>query len=115
MVPDKVKNNDTVASTFLPGNIHMVNISNNLNIEPKIIKDYLTISIDQKVSKGDVIAENKGFFGLFKTQVTSPLSGKISNISTTTGQIMLSEADIPVEINGKGSSAFLIMVRMQTK
>ena len=39
-IGDKVKNNDIVASTFLPGNIHMVNISNNLNIEPKIIKDY---------------------------------------------------------------------------
>ena len=58
-IGDKVKNNDTVASTFLPGNIHMVNISNNLNIEPKIIKDYLSISIGQEVSKGDVIAENK--------------------------------------------------------
>ena len=46
-----------------------------------------------------MIAENKGFFGFFKTQVKSPIKGKISNVSSTTGQIMISEPDIPIEID----------------
>jgi len=96
---DSVKYNDIVASTYLPGNIHMVNIANQLNIEPEIIEDYLTVSINQEVGKGDVIAENKGLFGLFKSQVFSPFKGKVSNISKRTGQVMVSEPDIPVKID----------------
>ncbi len=98
-VGDYVSSDDIVASTFLPGNVHMLNISNQLNIEPETIRDYLLVDIDQKVDKGSIIAENKGFFGLFKTQVKAPLSGKISNLSNTTGQIMISEPDIPIEID----------------
>ena len=55
--------------------------------------------LDQEIEKGSIIAENRGFFGLFKTQVKAPLKGKISNISKTTGQIMISEPDIPIEID----------------
>ena len=98
-VGDKVGNSAIVASTFIPGNIHMVNVINQLNIDAQSIKDYLTVKIDDLVKKDDIIAENKGMFGFFKTQVKSPIEGKISNISSTTGQIMISEPDIPVEIN----------------
>ena len=98
-VGDSVKSDDVVASTFLPGNVHMINISNQLNIEAQSIKDYLTVKIDQKIKKNDIIAENNGLFGFFKTQIKSPIDGKISNISTATGQIMISEPDLPIEID----------------
>ena len=68
-VGDKVENSTIVASTFIPGNIHMVNVVNQLNVEPQSIKDYLIVKIDEKVKKNDIIAENKGLFGFFKTQV----------------------------------------------
>ena len=48
-VGDKVKNSTIVASTFIPGNIHMVNIINQLNIDAQSIKDYLTVKIDDKI------------------------------------------------------------------
>ena len=98
-IGDQVKNNEIVASTSLPGNIQMLNIVNQLNVEAESIKDYLTVKVDQKIKKDDVIAENKGLFGLFKTQIKSPIDGKISNVSSTTGQIMISEPDIPIEID----------------
>ena len=91
---DAVKYNNVVASTFLPGNIHMVNVANQLNVEPDTISDYLTVSLNQEVDKGDIIAENKGLFGFFKSQVISPFKGKISNVSKRTGQIMVSEPEI---------------------
>jgi len=98
-VGDKVKSSETVASTSLPGNIHMMNISNQLNIDPSSIEDFVKVSIDEEINMGDLLAENNGFFGLFKSQIFSPLKGHISNISNTTGQIMISEPDIPVEID----------------
>ena len=96
---DKVKNSDVVASTFLPGNIHMVNIANQLNTDPSTIKDFVRVKIDQEVKKGDILAENNGIFGFFKTQIKSKLDGRISNISKATGQLMISDPDIPIEIN----------------
>ena len=58
----------------------MVNVINQLNIDAQSIKDYLTVKIDDLVKKDDIIAENKGMIGFFKTQVKSPIEGKISNI-----------------------------------
>ena len=62
-IGDQVKNDTIVASTSIPGNIHMVNIVSQLNIDAQSVKDYLTVKIDEKVKKDDIIAENKGFFG----------------------------------------------------
>lgn len=98
-VGDNVKNSDIVACTEIPGNVHMINIARELNIEPKKINEVIKIEIDQKVKKGEVIAENAGLFGLFKSEVKSPLDGFISNISNVTGQIIISEPMIPIEVN----------------
>jgi hypothetical protein len=48
--------------------------------------------------KDDVIAESKGFFGLFKSQVKSPINCKCESMSTITGQVILREPPIPVEV-----------------
>ena len=98
-VDESVKNDTIVASTKLPGNIHMINIASQLNVDSNSIKDFLIVKINQVVKKDEIIAENKGLFGFFKTQVKSPIQGKISNISLTTGQIMISEPDIPIEVD----------------
>ena len=45
------------------------------------INECMLVKIDQQVKKGDVIAENKGLFGLFKTSLKSPIDGSIANIS----------------------------------
>ena len=80
-IGDYVESNDIVASTKIPGNVHMVNVSKQLNIEPDNIKDCMLTKIDEEVEKNQIIAENKGLFGLFKTQVKSPINGVIANVS----------------------------------
>ena len=96
---DKVSTGDIVASTEIPGNVQMMNAANQLNIEPENIKDYMLLGIDQSVKRGDVIAENKGLFGLFKASLKSPIDGTIANISDITGQIIISEPPMPIEEN----------------
>ena len=98
-VGDIVSTGDVVASTEIPGNVQMMNVANQLNIEPENIKDYMLLDIDESVKKGDVIAENKGFFGFFKTNLKSPIDGTLANFSVVTGQIIISEPPIPIEVD----------------
>ena len=58
---------EIVAKTNLPGNVHMVKVANLLNISPADIYDVLKIKEGDTVIKGDVLAENSGIFGFFKS------------------------------------------------
>ncbi len=96
---DMVQADDIVARTNLPGNVHMVKVANRLNISPADIHDVLTVEEGDKVKKGDRIAQTDGLFGFFKSDLMSPVSGEIESISDVTGQIVMREAPIPVEVD----------------
>ena len=105
---DKVEANDIVASTEIPGNVQMLNIANELNIDPDQVSECMLCSVDEHIKKGQIIARSKGLFGLFKSEIKSPLDGTIGNISDVTGQVIISEKPYPIEvdayISGKVSS-----------
>ena len=96
---DEVEPNKIVASTKIPGNIQMINIANELNIDPDQVMDCMLCKLDEKVSKGQVIARSKGLFGMFKSEVKSPLDGILGNVSDITGQAIISERPIPIEVD----------------
>ena len=98
-IGDKLKPNDIVATTDLPGNVQIIKIASRLNIGPADILDALKVVEGQKVKKGDLIAQTEGLFGFFKSEVLSPVEGSIESISEVTGQIIMREAPIPVEID----------------
>ncbi len=95
---DKVSANDIVARTNLPGNVQIVKAASILGIAPEDIKDVMTKKKGDSVSKGDVIAMTSSFFGLFKSNVTSPVDGVLEEFSDVSGQIILREPPIPVEV-----------------
>lgn len=94
-----VQPDDIVAHTHLPGNVQMMNVANLLNIGPADIMDVMIKQVGDKVSEGELVAETKGLFGFFKSSVTAPIDCTIENISTVTGQVVLREAPIPVEVD----------------
>ncbi|KQC10053.1 MAG: hypothetical protein APR54_00210 [Candidatus Cloacimonas sp. SDB] len=95
---DKVKAEDLVAETLLPGKVIPFNLANKLGVTPNLVDQYIKIKEGDILKKGQVLAESKGFFGLFKSVVKSPLEGEVENISTITGQLLLREPRIPVQI-----------------
>ena len=97
-VNDVVKSDAIVASTKIPGNVHMVNIANELSIEAKQIFECMQLGENDKVVKGQIIAKSKGIFGFFKSEVKSPIEGKIINVSNVTGQVVISEKAFYSEI-----------------
>ena len=98
-IGDIVDADEIVAETKLPGNVHMLKVANRLNIAPGDINDVLSINEGDSVKKGELIAETQGLFGFFKTSLQSPISGTIESISDVTGQIVIREKPLPVEVD----------------
>jgi hypothetical protein len=96
---DKVTAEDVVASTDLPGNVYPLNLANMLGCEAKEINLFLVKKEGDTIEKGEIIAETQGLFGFFKTQIKAPLTGTIESLSDATGQAILREPPIPVEVN----------------
>ena len=92
-------NADTiVARTELPGNVQTVNVAARLSIDPARVPDSLIAPVGSAVGKGEVIAEGKSLFGLLKQRAEAPVSGTIESVSPITGQLILREPPIPVEV-----------------
>jgi biotin carboxyl carrier protein len=98
-VGDLLKPEDVVAKTDLPGNVQMLKVANVLNIGPADVPDVMLVGEGDKVNKGQMIAETEGLFGFFKSNVNSPIDGTVESISDVTGQIVMREAPIPVEVD----------------
>ena len=93
-----VDSEDVVAKADLPGNVQLLNVANLLSVPPEEVAEYMLKSVGEAVSKDEIIATTKGLFGLFKSQALSPIDGTIEAISDVTGQVILREPPIPVEV-----------------
>lgn len=94
----KVAAEKVVARTNLPGNVQTLNVAGLLGCLPDEIEDAMLKTIKDKIVKDEVIAQSRGLFGLFKSRVKSPINGEIESISKITGQVILREPPIPVEV-----------------
>ena len=93
-----VRAEDVVARTELPGNVVPINVAGMLSVPPEDLKHLMLKKEGDPVKKGEPIAMSKGFFGLFKSTVTAPTDGVIESISYITGQVILREPPVPVEV-----------------
>ena len=94
----RVEAEDVIAKADLPGNVQLLNVANLLSVPPEEVAEYMLKSVDEAVSEDEIIATTKGLFGLFKSQARSPIDGTIEAVSDVTGQVILREPPIPVEV-----------------
>ncbi len=99
-VGDAVRADTAVARAELPGKVVPLNLANQLGIAPDEINDYLVKKEKDSVQKDDILAENKPFIKWFKTEIRSPITGKVESVSTITGQILLREPPRVLELRG---------------
>jgi len=88
-----------VARTELPGNVQTVNVAARLSLDPARVPEALTVPVGTSVRKDDVIAEGRSLFGLVRQHATAPSDGTIESVSPITGQLILREPPIPVDID----------------
>lgn len=96
---DRVTSEQVVARCELPGNVQTLNIASRLSVDPPNVGTTLRVPIGSAVKKGDVLAAARSLFGLVTNTVTAPTDGVLESISSITGQLILREPPIPVEVN----------------
>ncbi len=110
---DRVSAEQVVARTNLPGNVQTLNVAGLLGALPDEIEEAMLKKAGDSIKKDEVIAQSKGLFGLFKSQVKSPINGKIESISKITGQVILREPPIPVEVIGYIDGEVIEIIRSE--
>jgi hypothetical protein len=88
-----------VARTELPGNVQTVNVAAKLSIDPAKVPESLTRPLGSAVEAGEVLAIGKSLFGLVTQRAAAPVKGTIESVSGITGQLILREPPLPVEVN----------------
>jgi hypothetical protein len=95
----RVNAEQVVARTELPGNVQTVNVANILSLLPEDIEGSLAKPLGSELKKGEIFAMSSSFFGLFKSRCKSPIDGTLESASRITGQVILREPPIPVEVH----------------
>ncbi len=93
VTPDQV-----VARANLPGALQTIKLAEKLGVEAREVREFFQLKEGDTVEAGQQVAETKGFLGKFKSKVTSDFSGTIESISDVTGNVLVREAPIPVDV-----------------
>jgi hypothetical protein len=104
---DRVEPEQVVAQAKLPGVLQTIKLAEKLGVEPRESRGFFRLKEGEAVEEGQVVAETKGLFGLFKTTVVSETTGTIESISDVTGNVLVREPPIPVDVKAyiKGTVA----------
>lgn len=96
---DMVQPDTIVARALLPGILQTVRVAQTLGIEPKQIRSALKVKEGDTVEKDQVIAETKGFLGLFRGIAKSPVTGTVELISEVTGHVGVRQPPTVIDVN----------------
>lgn len=94
---DRVKPDDVVARTVLPGNVVPMNVANKLGIPPEDIEMVMLKKPGDPIKQGEVIAMSRTLF-IFKNTCTATIDGTVESVSNITGQVLQRGEPSPVEV-----------------
>lgn len=87
-----------VAKTEIPGPMRTVRVASILGIEPDELEKTLKVREGDTVSKEQMLAEMKSFFGFFTSVAKSPINGKVELISHVSGNVGVRENPEVIQI-----------------
>ena len=97
-INDQVNAGDIVAETNLPGNVHPVNLANQMSLPPADVVACMLKAEGDTIAVDEPMAQSKGMFGMFKNTVKSRFEGTVETISPVTGQVIIRGAPLPVQV-----------------
>jgi len=93
VMPDTV-----VARAEIPGIMQTVRVAEQLGVQPDELPKMLKVKVGDTVQVGTVLAESRGLFGLFRSEVKSPIEGTVDLISEVSGHVGIREKPTPLEV-----------------
>ena len=97
-VGQRVTPDTVVARAALPGLMQSVKVAAQLGIDPEDLPASLLVKEGDVVEKGQVLAETKSFFGMFKSEAKSSLAGTVETISAVSGNVGVRQPPTPIEL-----------------
>ncbi len=98
-VGQAVSHETTVARAELPGEIEPVRLAERMQLDPDELRGKVRVEVGQNVKKGDLLAESAGLFGLFRSEVKSPLDGLVEFFTEANGHLGIRRPPISIEVN----------------
>lgn len=98
-VGDTVEPKSVVARALLPGALQNLKLAEKLGVDAKDVRGIFQLKEGDPIEKGQIVAETKGLFGMFKSSVVSDFTGIVESISDVTGNALIREPSVPVEID----------------
>ena len=95
---DRVKAQQVVARTLMPGNVVPINVAKLLSVSPPELPRFMLKKKGDAIEVGTVIARNNGIFGFFWKEYHSEAHGVIESISPITGQVIVRGDPIKIEV-----------------
>lgn len=100
---DAVDADDAVARIEKPGAVHAVDVAALLGIPRGRIAEALAVKAGDAVAAGQVLAESRALFGLWRARAVSPVDGSVDTVSTVTGQVVVRARPIEVTVRAFAS------------
>jgi hypothetical protein len=97
-VGKQVTADDIVAETNLPGDVHPINLANQMSLPPADVVACMVKQEGDPIKIDEPLAQTKGIFGMFKATVNSRFAGTVETISPVTGQVIVRGAPLPVQV-----------------
>jgi hypothetical protein len=96
---EKVTHDMPVAQAMLPGLLQTIKLAEKTSMEPKDAAALFNLREGDPIEKGQLVAATKGIFGrFFKTEVFSEYNGVVESVSSITGNVLVREPSIPIDI-----------------
>ncbi len=96
---DTVKHDSVIARAMLPGILQTIRLAERLGVDAREAPEYFGLKVGDPIERGQMVAESKGFFGLFRQKVESDFAGVVETISEVTGHVLVREPAIPIDIS----------------
>ena len=87
-----------VARASLPGLMQSVKVAAQLGIDADEMPATLIVKEGDTVEKGQILAATKAFFGMFKSEAKSPVTGVVETISAASGNVGVRQPPLPINL-----------------
>jgi len=103
----EVQHDTVVARAELPGDIETVRLADRMQLDPDELAGKVRVQPGDDVQAGQLLAESPGIFGFFRSEVRSPVEGRVEFFTEATGHLGIRRPPTQLEVKAYISGTVL--------